>query len=74
MNLTAISVLGLILGAILIQFATWRWVFWIGAVVAIPVSLLSFFVIPNRVGKEHRDKPKNIDLVGFGLVTSQSGS
>ncbi|KXN91299.1 hypothetical protein AN958_01273 [Leucoagaricus sp. SymC.cos] len=63
-------VLGLILGAILVQFATWRWVFWIGGVVGLPVSVLCLFVIPNRVGGEHRQKPKNIDLVGFGFVTS----
>ncbi|OBZ76356.1 hypothetical protein A0H81_02916 [Grifola frondosa] len=64
------NVLGLVLGAVLVQFATWRWVFWIGGVAGIPVAVLCLFAIPNRISDEHQQKPKNIDVIGFGIITS----
>ncbi|KZV87198.1 MFS general substrate transporter [Exidia glandulosa HHB12029] len=42
------NVLGFIIGALLVQFANWHWVFRLGALVATPVSVLGFFLIPKQ--------------------------
>ena len=43
--------LGLIIGAIFVQWATWSWVFWFVALVCMPIAVLCIFLIPKQEPK-----------------------
>ena len=70
------SVLGLIIGAIFVQYANWSWVFWFVALVALPISAICCFLVPSP----HRavdDLPttgrwRTLDLGGVSVLTGQS--
>ncbi|CAL1702783.1 unnamed protein product [Somion occarium] len=68
------NVLGLIIGAIFVQFANWSWVFWFVALIAIPISGLCTILIPPQLKTDDEDKPagakwKSLDLVGIFILT-----
>ena len=69
------AVLGLIIGAILVQFANWSWVFWFVAIVAIPIGVVCLFLVPSPE-READKKPmkgrwKNLDLIGVSILTGK---
>ncbi|KAK7681756.1 hypothetical protein QCA50_015103 [Cerrena zonata] len=69
------NVLGLIIGAIFIEFANWSWVFWFVALVAIPISGVCTFLIPPQLKREDDDqvqaaKWKSLDLLGISILTA----
>ncbi|KAL0958356.1 hypothetical protein HGRIS_000498 [Hohenbuehelia grisea] len=65
------NVLGLILGAIIVQFTTWQWLFWFSAIASLVVGVVAFITIPNAGSdEEHREKPTDIDFIGVGSLTS----
>ena len=78
LRLTRIAVLGLIIGAIFVQFASWPWVFWFVSFVAVPISLICIFLIPGE--KPHRDGPvapkharwQGLDIGGVSILTSEN--
>ncbi|THH31696.1 hypothetical protein EUX98_g2500 [Antrodiella citrinella] len=69
------NISGLIIGAIFVQFADWRWVFWFVALVAIPVAGFCVVFIPPY---ESRDtaastgyaKWRSLDLGGVSILTA----
>ena len=65
--------LGLILGALLIQYANWSWVFWLGTLVATPIAILAFILVPPQpeVIKEE-GKIAYLDLPGISILTCSS--
>ncbi|KAK3678933.1 hypothetical protein LTR78_001386 [Recurvomyces mirabilis] len=64
------SVFGNILGGIVAQYASWRWIFWILAILAAVVTVAGHFVIPLPVLKPSQSDLKNaVDWVGGTLVT-----
>ncbi len=67
----AFTVLGLFIGAIFVEFATWSWVFWFVAIIAVPVSVLAVWLIPNDIDKSgSKSKMKGLDLIGVSLLTA----
>jgi MFS family permease len=64
-------VTGLIIGALFVQLASWHWVFWFVAVVALPMALACFFLIPDQANHQGREGER-LDLVGVFMVTSES--
>jgi MFS family permease len=72
--ISSLSVLGLIIGAIFVEFANWSWVFWFVAMVAIPIGLLCTFLVPNTVRSADIYEPgkarwKSLDLGGVSILT-----
>ena len=64
------NVLGLILGALLIQYASWPWVFWLGALVAVPIAVVAFFLVPQQpTVKVDGRKIAFLDLPGISILT-----
>ncbi|KAH7915495.1 major facilitator superfamily domain-containing protein [Hygrophoropsis aurantiaca] len=68
------NVLGLLIGAFFVQFASYHWVFWFVALVAAPVALGCVFIIPPQ--QENLDsvdpqaaKWKRLDLIGVSMLT-----
>ncbi|TBU44577.1 MFS general substrate transporter [Dichomitus squalens] len=69
------NVLGLIIGAIFVQFASWSWVFWFVALVCMPIAMLCIFLIPKQ--EPRLDDPaihtgarwKSLDITGVSILT-----
>lgn len=66
-------VLGVIIGGIFVQFASWRWIMYFVGIAAISISILSIFVVPPSPPKapEHKANWKRLDLGGVSLITSK---
>ncbi|KAM5541656.1 hypothetical protein V8D89_004846 [Ganoderma adspersum] len=70
------NVLGLIIGAIFVQFASWSWVFWFVALVCMPIATLCIFVIPKQETRTDSvavrngvAKWKSLDVIGVSILT-----
>ncbi|EJD41438.1 hypothetical protein AURDEDRAFT_115503 [Auricularia subglabra TFB-10046 SS5] len=65
------NVLGLVIGALLTQLASWPWVFWFAAIVAIPVSLLCAILVPRQPpNRTDENKFALLDIPGISILTS----
>ena len=65
-------VLGLFMGAIFSQYASWRWVFWFIAMMTLPIIVVGLTLIPPQrvsVSRTKWAKLKSLDLVGVSLLT-----
>lgn len=70
------NILGLLIGGMFVEWASYHWVFWFVAISAVPVSLACVFIIPPRF-KETTGSPepvkaakwKSLDLVGVSILT-----
>ncbi|KAJ8592754.1 MFS general substrate transporter [Rhizopogon salebrosus TDB-379] len=69
------SIFGLLFGAMLVEWASYHWVFWFAAIVALPVATACVFIIPPQIAKTTdrlepgASKWKNLDLVGVSILT-----
>ncbi|KIM21443.1 hypothetical protein M408DRAFT_333459 [Serendipita vermifera MAFF 305830] len=61
------NVLGILIGAVLVQYTSWSWIFWFVAIVGISIGAICLFLIPNAI----RDKELNVkfDAPGVSLLT-----
>ena len=72
-------VLGLIIGAIFVQFASWSWVFWFVALVCMPIATLCIFLIPKQeshpddVAARNGARWKSLDIMGVSILTGRLG-
>ena len=70
-------VLGLIIGAIFVQFASWSWVFWFVALVCMPIATLCIFLIPKQeshpddVAARNGARWKSLDIIGVSILTGR---
>ncbi|OSD00393.1 MFS general substrate transporter [Trametes coccinea BRFM310] len=70
------NVLGLIIGAIFVQYASWSWVFWFVALVALPIALACIFLIPAQeprvedLAGRREARWKSLDIVGVSILTA----
>lgn len=69
-------VLGLIIGAVLVEYTNWRWVFWFVGLVALPVAVTCVFLVPPQrafvsMPGSQAAKFKSLDLVGVSLLTGE---
>ncbi|KAI0741438.1 major facilitator superfamily domain-containing protein [Daedaleopsis nitida] len=68
-------VLGLIVGAIFVQFTSWSWVLWFVAIVSIPTAIACIWIIPHQEPREkdssgrHGARWKSLDLIGVSILT-----
>ena len=71
--------LGLIIGAIFVQWATWSWVFWFVALVCMPTAVLCIFLIPTQEPKvddiaiRGGARWKSLDIMGVSILTGRLG-
>ncbi|KAG8684142.1 hypothetical protein FRC11_012555 [Ceratobasidium sp. 423] len=62
------NVLGTIVGAILVEYISWRWIFWFIALIAVPISIICIFLIP-KTARNEENKKSTFDFVGVFLLT-----
>lgn len=62
--ITVAPALGPVLGGALVQFASWRWIFFIN----VPVGALALVFTLLFLREEHRQRPGRFDLPGFVLA------
>jgi predicted MFS family arabinose efflux permease len=61
-----------------VQWASYHWVFWFVAIVAMPVALACVFVIPSEISKTTDNlepavaKWKSLDLLGVSILTGMN--
>ena len=77
--LTLRLVLGLLIGAIFVKLASWRWIFWFIAIIAFPIAIFSaVFVPPQTRPVDASGQPtllqklNSLDLGGITLLTGVS--
>ncbi|KAG1718127.1 major facilitator superfamily domain-containing protein [Suillus paluster] len=69
------NVLGLLIGAMFVEWASYHWVFWFVTFVAVPVALGCVFIIPPQIAETidtlepTEAKWKSLDLVGVSILT-----
>ncbi|KAI0740199.1 MFS general substrate transporter [Earliella scabrosa] len=66
------NALGLIIGAVFVQYASWSWVFWFVALVCMPIASLCVFLIPKqepRLAARGGARWKSLDLIGVSILT-----
>ncbi|KIM21450.1 hypothetical protein M408DRAFT_333467, partial [Serendipita vermifera MAFF 305830] len=61
------NIFGLLIGAILVQYAGWSWIFWFVAIVGVGINAFCFFLIPST----WQDKKAGVkfDVPGVGSLT-----
>ncbi|KZT65692.1 MFS general substrate transporter [Daedalea quercina L-15889] len=68
------NVLGLIIGAIFVQYASWSWVFWFVAIVAALITGACILLVPPQEPKVRpasaRPRWYALDLVGVSILTA----
>ncbi|KAI9059413.1 MFS general substrate transporter [Trametes sanguinea] len=70
------NVLGLIIGAIFVQYASWSWVFWFVALVALPIAVACIFLIPAQeprledLASRREARWKSLDIIGVSILTA----
>ena len=68
------AVLGLVIGAAFVQFASWNWIFWLEAIVSASVVGVSILLIPENKPKETKDgllKWKSLDVIGVSILIGE---
>lgn len=80
-QLTYHLVLGLLIGAIFVKLASWRWIFWFIAIIAFPIAILStVFILPQTHSADMSSQPtviqklNSLDLGGISLLTGMSST
>ncbi|KAG2070574.1 MFS general substrate transporter [Suillus decipiens] len=69
------NVLGLTIGAMFVQWASYHWVFWFVAIVAVPAALACVVIIPPEISntKDHVEPAqarwKGLDVLGVSILT-----
>ena len=58
------NIIGVLLGAVLVQYASWGWIFWFVAIVGIGIAAICLFLIPNA----ERDRTKKVKFDVFGVT------
>lgn len=52
------------------QFATWRWLFWVVPIITVPLSAASMFIIPSKRATETKSR-KKMDIPGVFALTGK---
>ncbi|THU97267.1 MFS general substrate transporter [Dendrothele bispora CBS 962.96] len=57
------------IGGVISSQVSWRWVFYLLAILVIPFSLVSWFILPGAPSTEEKSQKKNLDWPGVASLT-----
>jgi MFS family permease len=57
-------------GAIFVQYASWRWIFWLIAIIALPIAAACIYLIPATPSRDD-SKVSQLDFVGVSTLTGE---
>ena len=60
------SVLGVLLGGVIVTYVSWRWIFWINVPIGVIALLLALRVLRDR-GERHRRRLDPLGMITLGL-------
>lgn len=63
------NILGVIIGALLVEYTSWRWIFWLVAIVGVGIAAVCLFLIPT-VPRPVRERKVHFDSAGVSVLTS----
>lgn len=61
------NILGVLIGALLVEHAGWKWIFWFVAIVGVGIGAVCVLLIPNA--KRDRSKKIKFDAPGVAILT-----
>ncbi|KAG8811941.1 hypothetical protein FRC19_003486 [Serendipita sp. 401] len=61
------NIMGMLIGAVLVQYAGWQWVYFFVAIIGCSIGAVCFFLIPNV--QRDRSKQVNFDATGVSILT-----
>lgn len=61
------NILGILIGAVLVQYASWSWIFWFVAIVGVGIAAVCLLLIPSA--KRNRDQKVRFDAIGVSILT-----
>ncbi|KAF5373033.1 hypothetical protein D9758_001641 [Tetrapyrgos nigripes] len=61
--------LGFILGGVISSQASWRWIFYLLAILVIPFSVVSWFILPGATSSVEKTQKKSLDWPGVASLT-----
>ncbi|CUA67528.1 putative MFS-type transporter C1683,03c [Schizosaccharomyces pombe 972h-] [Rhizoctonia solani] len=61
------NVLGTIIGAVLAEYASWRWIFWVISIISIPAATACIFLIPESPRRKEA-KASQLDALGVMIL------
>ena len=64
------AVLGVILGAMLVEWASWRWVFYVVTMMGVPIAIVSIWAVPAGAPHDKTASFRRLDLPGVSLITA----
>jgi EmrB/QacA subfamily drug resistance transporter len=59
---------GVLLGGVIVQYLTWRWIFFVNVPIAITIGVGTLLAVPGT----REDSASNVDVIGATLVTAAS--
>ncbi|KAF8305932.1 MFS general substrate transporter [Clavulina sp. PMI_390] len=64
------NVLGVIVGALFVEYTTWRWILWFVGIVCMATAMLAAIVVPPSAPREHKPSFARLDIGGISLITA----
>lgn len=69
--LKVLTVLGIILGGIFVQWATWRWILYFTGIVGLGIAVATILFVPLSAPRKYKPSWKRLDLIGVTLITGK---
>ncbi|KAI0045819.1 MFS general substrate transporter [Auriscalpium vulgare] len=64
------NVMGIIIGGIFVQWASWRWVFYFTCMLGVPIGIISVFLVPHSAPRPGKPSWRRLDLGGVTMLTT----
>ncbi|KAI0042428.1 MFS general substrate transporter [Auriscalpium vulgare] len=64
------NVLGIVVGGVFIQWASWKWIFYFTCMLGVPVAIFAALFVPPSAPRAHKPSWKRLDLGGVTLITT----
>ncbi|KAI0049700.1 MFS general substrate transporter [Auriscalpium vulgare] len=64
------NVLGIVIGGVFVQWASWRWDYWFTCMMGLPIAIISILITPQSAPRPHKPSWRRLDLGGVVLITA----